>query len=688
MSNAGAASTVDDNNVTEVFFQRTPCLSAHVYALKVQPESYLKDLQFLCECGSFAAVSSGVRACILASLHINSQHEAVTSVLKKCEATDIVKAAVLLDRPRKLRQLKEKIQRIEDAHPNLIRAHSEDDECKDDSTDSNTDTGEASTKKRKRLRKIDRYRGLLSAIESEMQEVDHSDKVCADAHAFTAIQELIQSSSVSGAFARKVRRWAKTCLKSDFLEYVMLALPTRPWEDLADLVHFSPSDFCVPYFLSEVHKERKTKKGKSDGHKANDVVVGAPEGSFVSRMRELVQNQDHADIDQQFFQLAEDFPQVYLMYSFIRMHPSLMSRSGIVENLASHVPLDTAMWFFEELYEASPMCESIIGERLKESGDIIRSAKSKATYGKLVDRILRFRHDPEEEKRQHMMTALGFSRLQAVVALRRFGGDMEQAAEWFFEDPLAMEEAVRRELPSQPNQETENSEKTSQMRMGLVNEIIPIADSRLGELKEYWKEGMHGAKMAVFGDASESMQCAIEASTIFATMVSVCFDAELSFFSYKLVQSPHEKPRSVGETLEVCDTIRASGCTSLAAALWPYFEKKKSMDVFVLVTDEHENEKCNGFHFADLFAEYKGCVNKNVSLVLVCVGKGDASFRQSLADNGITYKAVYIDESRPDLAKFDALLGQLALVSSRCSLSPEPAKVNEHNSGEDEFVIV
>jgi len=677
--------------MAEVFFQSTPCLSAHVYVLKAHPNEYIEDLLFLCQCGAFSAVSNGTRACILAALHITSHHNAVTSVMKHCESTDIVKAATLLDRPRKLRQLKRKIQYIEDSNPNLVsNSTPESDGCDQNNTDANMETEEVGQRKPKRRRKIDSYRRQCSTIESELQETDQGEE-SSIAQNDTAVQELIQSSSVSGAFARKVKHWAKTCLTSDFLEHVMLVMPARPWQDLADLVHFNPRDFSVPYFLSDVHKDIRKKQSKESDKAKGDCVVGAPNDSFVSRMREMAENSDDAELDELFFRLAEDFPQTYLMYPFIRTQSYLMSRPRIVEDIASRMPLDMAMWYFEELQEASAMCESIIAERLKENGDITRSVKSKATYGKLVDRILRFRHNPDEERIQYMVTALGFSRAQAVVALRQFNGDMEQAAEWLFEDPGAVDAAVKRNMGTSQHQEGAEAERNSEMRLDLANQIIPIADSRLNELKEYWKKKsvLDDAKVAVFGDASESMQCAIEAATIFASMVSVCFDAELSFFSHKLVQSPHEKPTSVRETLEVCNTIRASGCTSLAAALWPYFEQKKNMDMFVLVTDEHENEPCNGYYFADLLAKYKSCVNENVSLVLVCVGKGDSGFRQSLTNQNIAFKAVYIDESRPDLAKFDALLGQLALVSSRCNNHCRQMHKMEANSDVDEeFVIV
>mmetsp|Transcript_36274 Transcript_36274/g.48009 ORF Transcript_36274/g.48009 Transcript_36274/m.48009 type:complete len:106 (+) Transcript_36274:474-791(+) len=88
------------------------------------------------------------------------------------------------------------------------------------------------------------------------------------------------------------------------------------------------------------------------------------------------------------------------------------------------------------------------------------------------------------------------------------------------------------------------------------------------------------------------------------------------------------------------------------------------MDIFVLVTDKHENEPCNVYYFADLLAKYKSCVDENVSLVLICVDNGDSSFRQSLANQNIAFEAVYIEKSRPDLAKVDAILGRRDGITS------------------------
>lgn len=245
-------------------------------------------------------------------------------------------------------------------------------------------------------------------------------------------------------------------------------------------------------------------------------------------------------------------------------------------------------------------------------------------------------------------------------------------------------------------------------RMGVsfAPDLVPLADARLEDLKSFWtgqqqlEEEGSAKRMAVFGDASASMQTAIEAASIFASMVSVCFDAELSFFGADLVPSPHEKPQNVHEALEVSTKVRAAGGTSLAAALWPYYANRKKMDMFIMVTDEGENTKKEGYMFAPLLKKYRDEINPDVKLVVVRVGRGCIHFQNSLKVNEIAHKTVIVDGERPDHAKFDALLGQLALMASRKVIGDDDVILIDHdddesktatgdsNSETDDFVVV
>jgi len=204
----------------------------------------------------------------------------------------------------------------------------------------------------------------------------------------------------------------------------------------------------------------------------------------------------------------------------------------------------------------------------------------------------------------------------------------------------------------------------------LCARLEEVAAQRLAHLQQYWK-AQHDSNeiIAVFGDASSSMQVAVEAATIFASMVSACLDGELSFFGTGLIKSPHEKPKTVKDTLDVCDAIRACGMTNFAAALWPYYDEKRSVDTIVIVTDEWENGRTMGDDFSEMLAKYKKKVNPDVVLIVVRVGAGAEDFQKNLERNGIEYSVIVVDDQRPDLAKFDALLGQIVALSSKSEKS-------------------
>lgn len=615
---------------TDLFFSVSPCLRPHVRALLKDAPNYIKELEFICESGTFDVTSPAVRARILAALHITSKHKKVQWFLRKCTGAEVAKALSLLDRSRKLRQLQQRIQKIESRHPNLVDTSPKEEKK---SKVSPAKSGKSTKKKPKstRQRKIDLYRQLSKTIEAELSEPVQEASVGDNDD--SAVTELIQSASVSGALGRKVREWAKTSLEEHDLQMIMLGLPKEPWKSIADLVHFRPDDFTARDFLVDVHsKDKNEETASKEGSKKDE--SSKSKSSFVSSVRML--KDLHGDsLVAAFFCIASEHKQaLYKSYSYIRNQPELMSCEKIVTALAENIPLDTAIWYFEELSSASRNCESIIAKRLSNLHDNNLLSSPKLTYGKLVERLMTFK----------------------------------------------------------------------KMNVSFSDDLTPIAASRLGAIKEYWKDDVDCSRVAVFGDASSSMQLAIEASTVFASMVAACFDAELSFFSSGLVKSPHEKPRTVEQTLEVCKKIRASGCTSLAAALWPYYSSKVVMDTFVLVTDEEENTSCNGYMFAPLLAEYKKHVNKNVNLIVVRVGRGDARFQKDLERHDINYRVVGIDSTRPDLAKFDALLGQVHMISSssrqrkqqtgesgesNCSvLSVSEEKEQQQQDNVDDFVVV
>jgi len=113
--------------------------------------------------------------------------------------------------------------------------------------------------------------------------------------------------------------------------------------------------------------------------------------------------------------------------------------------------------------------------------------------------------------------------------------------------------------------------------------------------------------------------------------------------------------------------------------------------MFVMVTDEGEKTNMNGYNFAKLLAEYKKTVNPDLSLVIVRVGSGCSRFQGTLKANGIDYQLVLVDAYRPDHAKFDALLGQIALVMNKATegrASTEIATGSSEPNNDEDFVVV
>ena len=577
----------------DCFFAAQPCQALHVQHLLTQPKNYLSALEALSTKGILSTVSQATKARILVALHVTKQYAARDKFLDHCEVVEIVKGLETLDRPRETRQIEAKIERIESEHPHTQEDHVSVDR---DSADDNGKGEEHKPRKRRKTRGIDALRRRLKELNAQAEE-NHTSETCATAHTNSAVKELLDSASLSGALAKKLRKWVKK-LPKDFLEFIVMAGSMVVWKKLADLVHFSPDDFSLPYFLSVAHGEP------------------VPEGTFVHAMRRLMEAPT-AEIGEQFAELAAEHTQVYNSFTFLRTCPRLLTDRTITENLAQHIPLGTAIWYLEELCQASRRSVAkILKNRLETYPNWVNEEDSKvaASFAKLVERIMQ---------------------------AQRFSPELAAA-------------------------------------------LMPAAERRLGHLKETVTK-MYGETLTI-GDASYSMQTEIDSATIFAAMVSVCWGGELCFFSSDYIVSPHPRPQTVEQVLEITRKIRANNCTAIAAGLWDAYEKKIVLQRIVLVTDEEENRACHGLMFAELLRRYMDEVNLRVELLLVGVGSGDSQFQASLRNNGIDFKRVEIDELRPDLTKFDALLRQMSLMSAAQVTGTEEKIIVEKE--EDEFVVV
>jgi len=326
----------------------------------------------------------------------------------------------------------------------------------------------------------------------------------------------------------------------------------------------------------------------------------------------------------QFAKLGAEHPQLYKSFTYLRTQPRLLADRSVAENLAHRIPLGVAIWYLEELCQASRRAVAqILTKRLKAEPRWTEEEDSKvaASFAKLVERIkVAGRLSPE-----------------------------------------------------------------------LADALMPAARTRLSALRKEIAAMPPGGDTLTIGDASSSMQTAIDSATIMAAMISVCWGGELCFFNGEYVASPRPRPETVEEVLEITRKIRARGCTSVAAGLWNAYDKKIAYRRIVLVTDEEENTPCRGMNFAQLFRKYKDEVSPAAELLLVGVGSNDRhcarNFQDSLSGLDIEFKRVEIDDRRPDLTKFDALLRQISLLTA-AETTVDEAIVAEVEDGEDEFVVV
>ena len=633
--------TTAEQIVASCFLASHPCQKLHVHLLVTEPQAYLEALETLTGKNILSTLSQASKARILVALHATKQHAALDAFLPQCDVIEVTKACEILDRPRLMRQIQAKIAKIESSHAHILEAKQEQ-ECKQaDNRRTGTRVNTEEKPRRRRKRKYDILQRRLKELIAAQEEENHTTETCHEAHENTAVRELLDSASVSGALARKIRRWAQSKFSADLLEFIVMSGAMTVWTKLADLVHFNPKDFALPYFLTVAHGSP------------------TPEGTFVHGMRQLMVA-PQKDLAESFAKLAAEHDQMYKSYTFLRTVPRFLQEKAITALLAQHIPLGTAIWYLEELCgTAGPTFDSDIPmpDNFADEEDMLRRALA-ASMGESID------------KAEADMVV-------ANILMER----LLQEASWMVEDTSKVASSfaklVERILVARTISED------------LADALMPAAKRRLEVLKEtiVIKEGT--GKTAVFGDASESMQTAIKAATIFAALVSVGLGGELCFFSDRFMPSPHARPETVEQVLEITEKIRAKNCTNLAAALWHYYEKKIALARIVPVTDEWENEACHGYMFADLFRKYKDEVSPNVELVLVGVGEGSVQFQESLRRHNIDFKRIEIDERRPDLTKFDALLRQMALLSGVTAVTQHTATEDAQMANkEEDFVVI
>lgn len=222
-------------------------------------------------------------------------------------------------------------------------------------------------------------------------------------------------------------------------------------------------------------------------------------------------------------------------------------------------------------------------------------------------------------------------------------------------------------FPEGPRQQTYT---TDESKAPFLKHLIEIADKNISNIRLPLE-----SPIVVMGDASASMEVAIKTSVIIAGILTRITSAKLVFFDEFTRDAPY-LPTNMTQVLELALSTKADNCTAPAASLLPFYTNKEVVKTFIVVTDEGENEPCEGgFWFADLFDKYYKEVYPS-KLVFISFLNQHTPGRmvRDLKEKGYKPMQFILDACKPDLTKLDHLIATLSLQTSDFD---EQVKANE-----------
>ena len=397
------------------------------------------------------------------------------------------------------------------------------------------------------------------------------------------------------------------------LEFDLLFFSQEKTRGLCDQCHMKPTAWALPEFQS--------------------IVYGgaAPEGSMLADAQAVT-------ADTLPTMLAKH-PYLGECYSFVRSKvPPHMLTPAAKLALAHAMPLGDALWHWEELNHADSA--AAVDARLA-AGERLAGTAAVDNFGKVVERLLCLRRLDVAFWWRLMPHA---ERLLEGLKARRIAADGVQSLQHLAAVAVA---------------------KAGPEEVSRVPEVV--AQSA--------REG--GLRVVVLGDASASMQVAINAACICSAMAAAVFDADLVFFNdtcFRAATNGGGAPKTADQVLQVTEEVSASRATSPAAALYHYYAARSPVDLFILVSDEGENRPCqDGCRFAALFEKYLSEVNAaaRCSFVSFLDNQDEGHMLRDMKANGSVPvpKQYRFDAQRPDLSKFDALLTTM-LVDAKGHMHP------------------
>lgn len=205
----------------------------------------------------------------------------------------------------------------------------------------------------------------------------------------------------------------------------------------------------------------------------------------------------------------------------------------------------------------------------------------------------------------------------------------------------------------------------------LVDIILSLPDSRLKTLlieiaERKLKEQRLSIKspVAIFCDASSSMEVAIKTSAIISSLLCAMTQAELNVFrdTNEVVENP---PRSVRDALTFATQTKADRSTSPASSMYRYLSERKHVLTIFVVTDQEENTPFNKCDFADTYYKYASLFKTFPKLIFITFGSSthmNVKLRVKLGPERFEQVVTnYVfDLNEPDLRKLDVVLAKLA----------------------------
>ncbi|CAF0970006.1 unnamed protein product [Adineta ricciae] len=340
----------------------------------------------------------------------------------------------------------------------------------------------------------------------------------------------------------------------------------------------------------------------------------APEENMVSRCRNLTA----ANVNE----LIKEFK---IPYSHLKQFKAQLSDQSKARIASYEEKLDTILWYYEDL--ECPDVDEVLSERLRNGEQIT------LPYGKLMDRLLLIRTLRDDKP-----------------DIPAFYRNSEYASAW------GGRNYVSEHKPRGPQPK----------KAALYTDLIAVAEKQLQTIKLTLE-----SPVGILADASYSMEIAIRTATILSSLLTAICSAKLTFFHDKMFP-PAFTPKNIEDVLTLALTTNVAGGTANAAALLPYYQSKEVIKTFIMVTDEEENDSIelpdgSKTRFFKLFLQYREEVYP-AKLVFISFlaqqhnqGQMFKQFQEANIPDVIQFK---FNRQRPDLTKFDNLLGLLSTQSS------------------------